>query len=96
MAKPMTIHVDGRETLTVADLTTVEQCDVYRERALRTTEEILKQLDLPPGIPRNPRKFLALPELPRDIPEKLRAGLYARKIALIQLRDRRRELLQTP
>lgn len=93
MGKRNPVWIDGHRSRTAADLTTVEDCDVYTERALRDAQHIIDDLELPAGIPRNPKKLLALKELPLEIPQDPRNALFKRKLALIQLRDRKRELL---
>ena len=87
------VWVDSAETRTAADLDTPEACDTFTQRIYSNIQHFIDGMDLPPGVPRSAKKLLALHQPPAELPAEVRSTLHFKKLGLMQLRDRKRELL---
>ena len=94
MGRTQTIWLDTNKTRTAADLDNAGHCDAFIERLHRDVEFILDDLQLSPDVPRDAEAFLALPELPRDIPRSIRQALFYKKLGLRELKKRKSQLLK--
>lgn len=87
------VWVDSAKTRTAADVETPDACDAHAQRIFKDVQYIIDSLDIPVDIPRNAKKLLALRTPPSNLPQDFQNTLHFKKLALLQLRDRKRELL---